>query len=186
MRGKWVSQSLGGKTAAETSHFAPSMEEATQRRNWQSIYSVTGGVFEKKTTQKGGRKSSQENCTFCLMFFNSFLLLASCYMSITRWTSSGILYGASDRYLMTLTRCGKHWSQGSNDTVSCGRSCYQQKNRFTVWLVMVPPYLYVCYRENGWMYKTVHAGRYRGQGFSLTGPHSAQQILERDKAKQSR
>lgn len=70
---------------AETSHFALSMNEVKQHRNSQSIYFVTGGVFElvKEGDKEMGGKSSQGmlHFQFNIVFFNScvvFLLYVSC------------------------------------------------------------------------------------------------------------
>lgn len=59
-----------------TSHFAPSMKEVKQHRNSQSIYFVTGGVFEmdEEDDAEGGRKSSQGMLQFQ---FNIVLFLTA-------------------------------------------------------------------------------------------------------------
>ena len=64
-------RSWGGKTEAETSHFALSIKEVKQHGNSQSIYFVTGGVFEMDKIPKKQRSQKclyRECCSLILIY----------------------------------------------------------------------------------------------------------------------
>lgn len=101
--------SCGKNSGRNTAFFsAASMKEMKQQRNSQSIYFVTGGVFERdkeEDAEEGREKKTLQaglRFQFYIVFFPHLSsVCAPCFILIALRTSAGTSY-ADSGYLMTL------------------------------------------------------------------------------------